>query len=170
MLSLPRGSVDWNSQPGRVYTAEQTSLPRGSVDWNSSLRGVYLFSLGRSREGAWIEIWYAPSCPYQDCRRSREGAWIEIIKNSRQHCNADSRSREGAWIEMRSAKMFFWAFSGRSREGAWIEIGPLASAGGCFAVAPARERGLKSLSYILAIKLVLSLPRGSVDWNRVFAV
>ena len=34
---------------------------------------------GRSREGAWIEIYNITSFTKQKLRRSREGAWIEIV-------------------------------------------------------------------------------------------
>ena len=36
------------------------------------------FLIGRSREGAWIEIVAVESNKVGDCGRSREGAWIEI--------------------------------------------------------------------------------------------
>ena len=37
-------------------------------------------TLGRSREGAWIEIKRANTYDGDDGGRSREGAWIEILK------------------------------------------------------------------------------------------
>ena len=40
--------------------------------------------LGRSREGAWIEIRVATLIsPIMDNGRSREGAWIEIIEQTK---------------------------------------------------------------------------------------
>ena len=76
--------------------------------------------------------------------RSREGAWIEIGRNLPEGDNATGRSREGAWIEMPSSQQSvlalcvapvrerglkyyrYWSIpsvaGSRSREGAWIEI------------------------------------------------
>ena len=38
--------------------------------------------IGRSREGAWIEIWIKGITVETRKGRSREGAWIEIIKTT----------------------------------------------------------------------------------------
>ena len=76
--------------------------------------------------------------------RSREGAWIEMCLRRQLSVLADSRSREGAWIEI---ALRFWrdfGLMGRSREGAWIEMRFLVNSQASAAVAPARERGLKS--------------------------
>ena len=57
--------------------------------------------LGRSREGAWIEIAWATHTVQKAAGRSREGAWIEM--NSKQWFQSRQRrrrSREGAWIEI----------------------------------------------------------------------
>ena len=37
-----------------------------------------MITLGRSREGAWIEICKRENGRYDDASRSREGAWIEM--------------------------------------------------------------------------------------------
>ena len=78
--------------------------------------------MGRSREGAWIEIHQRQRYgrPYNvaparerglkyrfggisfnpAASRSREGAWIEIINKALQANQNACRSREGAWIEI----------------------------------------------------------------------
>ena len=56
--------------------------------------------VGRSREGAWIEIVAVDNNKVGDCGRSREGAWIEIKTFPCRHDKSYRRSREGAWIEM----------------------------------------------------------------------
>ena len=73
------------------------------------------------------------------------------------------RSREGAWIEMSPALTAPPVCTRRSREGAWIEISGRMFLILPFIVAPARERGLKSLLRLLSINSAKSLPRGSVD-------
>ena len=58
----------------------------------------------------------------------------------------NSRSREGAWIEIIIYICRSFCRSCRSREGAWIEIyNKYASESVRNSVAPARERGLKSV-------------------------
>ena len=54
--------------------------------------------------------------------RSREGAWIEIFAKRSALPNANGRSREGAWIEMVMFDEYMQATYCRSREGAWIEM------------------------------------------------
>ena len=54
------------------------------------------------------------------------------------------RSREGAWIEMSVVIPFGIVYTSRSREGAWIEIPQNPTLLLSTAVAPVRERGLKS--------------------------
>ena len=54
--------------------------------------------------------------------RSREGAWIEIQNVQRVNAPGRSRSREGAWIEISALQANVARENGRSREGAWIEI------------------------------------------------
>ena len=52
---------------------------------------------------------------------------------------------------------------GRSREGAWIEIDDMLHHHRGIEVAPARERGLKSVGVVFIKIHAVSLPRGSVD-------
>ena len=76
--------------------------------------------------------------------RSREGAWIEMFVISLICSAVKCRSREGAWIEMLSDAGETLAIWCRSREGAWIEISVFFLAATIvYTVAPARERGLK---------------------------
>ena len=88
------------------------------------LQPAYIFqSVGRSREGAWIEMPMSVLKLVPLMGRSREGAWIEIAKMNPAIMAIGGRSREGAWIEMsnaaHSSNVCGW---GRSREGAWIEM------------------------------------------------
>ena len=76
---------------------------------------------------------------------------------------AAGRSRKGAWIEIWLLVILAPVMVGRSRKGAWIEIVATGLYGTSGSVAPARERGLKSLILILILMLLLSLPQGSVD-------
>ena len=54
--------------------------------------------------------------------RSREGAWIEMISTLPAKRSITGRSREGAWIEIKVSQLVTASTVGRSREGAWIEI------------------------------------------------
>ena len=81
------------------------------------------FAFGRSREGAWIEIYCSRSGWHYQGRRSREGAWIEIPLQCGHVPPTCCRSREGAWIEISAP--------------AGLQLAA--------PVAPARERGLKLL-------------------------
>ena len=76
--------------------------------------------------------------------RSREGAWIEIYQSRPSSGLRSGRSREGAWIEIVSALLSKAQTWRRSREGAWIEMPVTALHLTLASVAPARERGLKS--------------------------
>ena len=58
------------------------------------------------------------------------------------------RSREGAWIEIPPSCAFIIAWNGRSREGAWIEIDLRQHHFSGWTVAPVRERGLKSFTFV----------------------
>ena len=100
-------------------------------------------AVGRSREGAWIEMLGSnshfhngPVAPARErglkyisspflifklCR-SREGAWIEICGGAATAASAAGRSREGAWIEIKAMVGHALLLGCRSREGAWIEI------------------------------------------------
>ena len=53
--------------------------------------------------------------------RSREGAWIEMSPHDNALACTTRRSREGAWIEMGLTGRMIRLINGRSREGAWIE-------------------------------------------------
>ena len=75
--------------------------------------------------------------------RSREGAWIEILDVKFNLKCIRRRSREGAWIEIVSYRDLSGKSLGRSREGAWIEICNFYKPKLSKLVAPARERGLK---------------------------
>ena len=76
--------------------------------------------IGRSREGAWIEMVIAATT-----------AWIFMV--------APVRERG---LKLRPSHGSHMAWS-RSREGAWIEISAIVRAGAIMLVAPVRERGLK---------------------------
>ena len=78
---------------------------------------------GRSRKGAWIEIFLQDLKPEALARRSRKGAWIEIVDKFAPPTTSIGRSRKGAWIEIRR-----------------LDAIPLYGL-----VAPVRERGLKLL-------------------------
>ncbi len=56
------------------------------------------------------------------------------------------RSREGAWIEIVAKLCMQLSYVSRSREGAWIEILKMCNPPSPSEVAPARERGLKSVN------------------------
>ena len=80
-----------------------------------------------------------------DIGRSREGAWIEIVAVDKSKVGDCGRSREGAWIEMDLCLLIIIVRACRSREGAWIEIAFCGISDKSIRVAPARERGLKFL-------------------------
>ena len=77
--------------------------------------------MGRSREGAWIEINLLQSIIAALACRSREGAWIEMCKSI-----AFCDDTTVAPARERGLKLLLIAISyllsRRSREGAWIEI------------------------------------------------
>ena len=54
--------------------------------------------------------------------RSRKGAWIEMFAPALSSIVAHGRSRKGAWIEIPQANLSAFAVGSRSRKGAWIEI------------------------------------------------
>ena len=91
-------------------------------------------SIGRSREGAWIEIEQSLVKGNWDKGRSREGAWIEMLVYFSHIITSLCRSREGAWIEIMVSRR------------------PMPGNG----VAPVRERGLKS-ELIEASRYLLSV-------------
>ena len=75
--------------------------------------------------------------------RSREGAWIEIIQEVVDFISMFRRSREGAWIEISIYEQAQGFQQRRSREGAWIEMLCAGQRAPLVMVAPARKRGLK---------------------------
>ena len=77
------------------------------------------------------------------------------------------RSREGAWIEIRNRSTCGIRPYGRSREGAWIEMPLDVKPPFKAAVAPARERGLKWVSYPL-VKILYSRSREGA-WIEIFS-
>ena len=56
--------------------------------------------VGRSRKGAWIEMYYIRREIREAGRRSRKGAWIEIYFDLENAVVPGCRSRKGAWIEI----------------------------------------------------------------------
>ena len=100
-------------------------------------------TVGRSREGAWIEI----RAIYGTLR----GIFIVAPVRERGLKCAGAygkktpfgRSREGAWIEIQSTRIVICSVGGRSRKGAWIEINGVLDYILKSEVAPVRERGLK---------------------------
>ena len=98
--------------------------------------------MGRSREGAWIEIRvkkFRQTARYVAPVRERG---LKYEAKLHMH-NCFSRSREGAWIEIEDIFKLGFVTISRSREGAWIEIAVDKSKVGDCGVAPVRERGLK---------------------------
>ena len=99
---------------------------------------------GRSREGAWIEIatyGYRRAC-YEVAPVRERG--LKCTGKYDREGSASRRSREGAWIEIFKRLLILSTCFGRSREGAWIEMSIIGGALSNSAVAPVRERGLKS--------------------------
>ena len=90
--------------------------------------------------------------------RSRKGAWIEIFITDAASSAFNGRSRKGAWIEINLHRDYRNSPIGRSRKGAWIEIFALFLASDAKLVAPVRERGLKSYPAMLHERLYVSLP------------
>ena len=64
-----------------------------------------IYTAGRSRKGAWIEIFQVPSA-HRYLIRSRKGAWIEMPSNTPKPLNMMFRSRKGAWIEIKSNPIY----------------------------------------------------------------
>ena len=91
--------------------------------------------------------------------RSREGAWIEIISKAMRKASPE----RVAPVRERGLKllieMYALASLSRSREGAWIEIFLFMIINLRFKVAPVRERGLKCTIVIHVGRITtLSLP------------
>ena len=79
------------------------------------------YVVGRSREGAWIEIY----CTYVLQKAGTVAPARERglkLRNPQKVWIIKSRSREGAWIEIAGSWRRRWHSLCRSREGAWIEI------------------------------------------------
>ena len=79
----------------------------------------------------------------------------------------DSRSRKGAWIEISAHPYGHKYNKGRSRKGAWIEIGKVTAKWISFAVAPARERGLKLVLLVCLVALYIRRSRKGA-WIEIF--
>ena len=100
--------------------------------------------MGRSREGAWIEILWSVYWLSLRAGRSREGAWIEIEDIFK----LGFVTIKVAPVRERGLKLKIYRTDhdkkqGRSREGAWIEISMMNINPVTQTVAPVRERGLK---------------------------
>ena len=76
------------------------SLPQGSVDWNTGGEISAEVANRRSRKGAWIEMLLMSTAWLMLTCRSRKGAWIEMLPHSIIYIESEGRSRKGAWIEM----------------------------------------------------------------------
>ena len=140
--------------------------------------------LGRSREGAWIEIHCAGQLVAVDVVAPARERGLKLLKHHKHQWHqyvAPARERglkSRSWQEVnvyhlvapareRGLKLMkvkqMTIKHCRSREGAWIEICPSSSPSSASSVAPARERGLKCLPVGEGHVGLESLPRGSVD-------
>ena len=78
--------------------------------------------MGRSREGAWIEMAYGQSASFEHQVAPVRERGLKFFVTRRKCTLTESRSREGAWIEINSAARHAATVASRSREGAWIEM------------------------------------------------
>ena len=80
-----------------------------------------LIDVGRSREGAWIEIEAKEKFKLAQISRSREGAWIEIRQARQAKGSLNVAPARERGLKLIDADVLHRSFC-RSREGAWIEI------------------------------------------------
>ncbi len=78
-------------------------------------------AMGRSREGAWIEILLSTACSPRNAVAPVRERGLKLAL-SHMHFRCHCRSREGAWIEIDNTGYTRQVPRRRSREGAWIEI------------------------------------------------
>ena len=118
---------------------------------------------GRSREGAWIEMWgKAAKNIAQSVAPARERG-LKLMAVYFEAKNDNCRSREGAWIEIGAARAIIEGDKvapARERGLKWPDIFHNLRN---LIVAPARERGLKYVQIANRGFDYRSLPRGSVD-------
>ena len=83
---------------------------------------VRVLSIGRSREGAWIEINSAKAQQkHADIVAPARERGLKLHKKQI-YCYTNGRSREGAWIEIGLCPALGKQRLSRSRERAWIEM------------------------------------------------